>query len=70
MPQKIACEVVGVRLATFIAWEQKINIPNDIVQDTIRTRMSFCTEFKPWNFWRIKYGEAIKQVAAEITNRK
>ena len=69
-PQKIACETLGVNIKTLQAWEQGVNRPQELIQEIILARMSFCTEQKPWAFWKFKYTEAIKQVAAEIQSRK
>jgi len=69
-PRKIACDIIGVNIKTLQAWEQGVNKPHELVQESMLARMSFCTEHKPWAFWKFKYTEAIKQVAAEIGARK
>lgn len=69
-PQKIACDILGVEIKTLQSWEQGVQVPKEITQEQIILRMEFCTEWKPWGFWKSRYAMVIKQVAAEIQNRK
>ena len=68
--QKEVNDIFGVSLGTYRAWEQGVNEPTELAQRQIRFVMQcesngISPEVLTQHYWRV-----IKQVAAEIEERK
>ena len=70
MLQKNACDVFGVPLKTLQNWEQGIGFENPLAKEQIRWRMAAVDAGVSVEFYRARYLQVIKQVAAEIQARK
>jgi DNA-binding transcriptional regulator YiaG len=68
--QKQVNDIFGVSLACYRAWEQGQNEPSKLAQEQIRYRMILSDAGLSPERIRIGYLQVIKQVAAEIQNRK
>ena len=68
--QKQVCDFFGVKLETFRAWEQGVNLPSDLARKQIYLIMAAESAGVTLATYMQHYYRAIKQVAAEIQNRK
>jgi len=68
--QKNACDIIGVPLVTFKTWEQGVSEPKDLAKCEVRWRMAAFQKGVPVEVYKLRYLSVIKQVAAEILDRK
>jgi len=69
MRQKNACDVIGIPLPTFKAWEQGVNKPNELSICEARWRMAAFKKGEPLQVYKAKYLAIIQQVAQEIITK-
>ena len=70
MRQKNACEVLGVPIQTYKTWEQGVYEPSDLAKSGARWHMAAYNEGVSVEIYQLRYLSVIKQVAAEIINKK
>lgn len=68
--QKNACDVFGVPIDTYRKWEQGVNTPIGAALKYVRLVMAAKDAGVPVQQYIHNYQSVIKQVAAEIQNRK
>ena len=66
MAQKNACDVFGVSIAAYRAWEQGVNEPGELAKESIRWRMAASDAGVSLQAYRQRYLSVIKGVASEI----
>ena len=70
MLQKNACDVFGMTLKSYQNIEQGIGPASDLAREQIRWRMAAVDAGVSVEFYRARYLQVIKQVAAEMQAKK